>query len=150
MPTVGNYLPQDDKEDHVARSLTPGRVLYLLCDFTKPKKNKYLILAVPGEKSLLLVINSNIPRFVSRNPELLRSQVKISSSDHPFLDHDSYANCAEVKEVSRKDLVEQLLQDTSNIKGEISTEAKAEIVRVVKGARTVPAAYKKLIAEALE
>jgi hypothetical protein len=60
MPSLGDFFPQDDKEEYVNRNLKPGQILYLFSKFTNPPKEKYLVLACPGSTPLLFVINSRI------------------------------------------------------------------------------------------
>lgn len=46
---LGNIFPPEFIEDHINRSLIPGQVFYIFCDFTMPDpKNKYLVFLFAG------------------------------------------------------------------------------------------------------
>jgi len=82
MATLGDYLPHKEKGQYIEAHLKPGQILYLFCDFTTPPKEKYLVLACPGENPLLFIINSEIHPFIASRPEL--KNVK-SSYVHPII-----------------------------------------------------------------
>jgi hypothetical protein len=107
-------------------------------------------LSCPGETSLLFVINSSIPKFALKSPDLRSCQIELNASDYPFLEHDSYVNCVEVKSVSKAEIERQILQDIGRIKGELNATTKREIIRVVQTARTINARHKRLVIEALK
>ncbi len=56
----------------------------------------YIIAGVSGDKFCVcsVVINSKINQFILKRPKLLALQVEILKDDYPFLDHNSYINCA--------------------------------------------------------
>jgi len=90
----------------------------LVCDFTKPPKEKFIVLAAPDDPPLLLVVNSSIPPFISAKPHLAMCQVALVASDHAFLDHDSFVNCSEVIDsMSSSNLLDQLVADPARIRG---------------------------------
>ena len=150
MGKLGDFFPGHEKQKHVAGHLEPGQVLCLFCEFTTPQKDKYLVLACPGERSLFFVINSQIPEFAQARKALRSCQIKLSVSDYPFLDHDSYANCAEVRVVSKAEIERQLLNDVGRIKGKLNATTRKRIVKVVQSAKTISKEHKKLIVEALK
>ena len=150
MGKLGDLFPKSEKQKYIGRQLQPGQVLYLFSGFTSPPKEKFLVLACPGTKPLLFVINSKVHPFIANRPDLLRCQVKLSASDYDFLDHDSFINCGEVIDYFElKKVQEQVLADVGRIRGELNTVTKREIIRVVKGARTISKRHKKLIVNAL-
>lgn len=143
MTGLGPFFPEDMRRDHAVRHVTPGRVLYLACDFTKPPKEKFIVLVAPDDPPLLLVVNSSIPPFISANLHLAVCQVILMASDHAFLDHDSFVNCSEVIDsMSSSDLLGQLVVDPARIKGEVSAPARSRIVGAVRTARTVSPLHK--------
>lgn len=104
MATLGDYFPQKEKEQYIDEHLQPGQILYLFCDFTTPPKEKYLVLACPGQNPLLFMINSEIHPFITARPELSKCQIKLDASEYE-LDHDSYINCSKViDEFSEEDI----------------------------------------------
>ena len=151
MPSLGDFLPQLDKEEYIGRHLKPGQVLYLFSQFTRPPKEKYLVLACPGSTSLLFVINSRIHPFIAKRPELNQAQIKLSVSNYPFLEHDSFINCSEVIDAfDETDIKNQLLSDLGRIKGELNVDTKQAIIQVVQKAKTISKQHKTLIINALK
>jgi hypothetical protein len=147
---LGDYLPEEDRERYVDRSLKPGQVLYLFCEFTHPPKDKYVLLVCRTDPPMLFIVNSEIPRFVQARPELLASQVKLSPGDYPFLDHDLFLDCSNVINSLDEDAIRnQLLADLSRLKGELHQRTKAQIIEAVRRSRTVSEADRELIVHSL-
>ncbi|MEK8017112.1 MAG: hypothetical protein VSS75_009605 [Candidatus Parabeggiatoa sp.] len=73
-------------------SLNLGDVFYRWVNFESEPHNKYFILVAKKPKRFFF-INSSIPPFILRNPQLTAQQVEVPSTSHSFLSHDSYANC---------------------------------------------------------
>ncbi len=148
--TLGDLFPQDDKDDYINRHLKSGQVVYLFSRFTNPPKEKFLVIAYYGTKPLLFAINSRIHPFIANRPDLNRRQVKLQTVDYDFLDHDSYINCSEVIDSFDEDEIrQQILGELSRLKGKLTQVTKREIIRVVRGARTISRRNKKLIIRAL-
>ena len=151
MGRLGDFFPEREKQTYIAGQLKPGQVLYLFCRFTNPQKETYLVLACPGTRPLLLVVNSAIHPFIARQPDLLRCQAKLSVADYAFLEHDSYVNCAEVIDcLDESEIESQVLTDVGRIKGELTTASRRAIVQAVQSARTVSTRHKRLIADSLK
>jgi len=153
MGRLGDLFPEGERQEHVSRSRTSGRVLYLFCGFTSPPKEKYVVVVGfdAQQRPLLFIINSDIHPFIRRHPDLLNCQVRLSASDYGFLDHDSFADCSEViDDFDYQTINEQLILDTGRIKGELSEDTKKEIARVVQAARTIISEHKGLILKSLE
>jgi len=150
MGKLGDHFPPEQKQGYIDRHLVAGQVLYLFCHFTEPPKEKYLVLVCAGTEALLFVVNSSVPPFVRRRPELLRCQVHLSASDHPFLDHNSVINCAEVIRASNQlDIVAQIAADIGRIKGSLNETTKKQVVDAVRKARTISPADRRAIEDAL-
>jgi hypothetical protein len=151
MGRLAASFPEPARRKFIARNLTPGRVLYLHCGFTRPApKDKYLLLASYDTPPLLFVINSGISRYIQSKPHLLSCQVPLKVSDYSFLSHDSYVDCSEVINcIDKGELEDQLLASTERIKGEVDQATKSMIVKVVGGAKTVSPKHKRLILAAL-
>jgi hypothetical protein len=151
MGRLGDFFPEDDKQEYVDRQLKPGQILYLFCEFTNPPKDKYFVLVGFATLPMLFVINSTINPFVASQPHLRSCQVKLSAADYAFLRHDSYINCAEViGSLSQAQIRQQILADTARMKGELNVSTKQAILQVVQGASTITPHQKRLITEALE
>lgn len=149
--TLGNFFPQDEREDYVNRHLNPGQVVYLFSRFTNPHKEKYFVIAYYGRRPLLFAINSRIHPYIANRSDLSRCQVRLGAADYDFLNHDSYINCSEVIDFFDEDEIkQQILGELSRIKGELTQTAKREIVQAVKRARMISKWHKELIIQALE
>jgi hypothetical protein len=151
MSLVGGAFPEEKRREYAVRQLTAGRVLYLTCDFTKPPKDKFVVVAVADDPPLLLVINSKISPFVNARPYLLNVQVTLGAAEHEFLKHDSYLDCGQVIEsMGLEEIIRQLVGDLSRIKGELSIAAQAQVAGAVRRARTVSALHKRRICTVLK
>lgn len=126
--------------------LTPGNVLFLFCDFTTPAKQKFLILAAINPGLLFLMINSEINTFKQSKQELLDAQVKIDQASHPFLDHDSYADCSKViRHFNGEEVIRQFGSRLGSLRGKITNAVKAQIRAVVNDSRMLENRFKKAI-----
>ena len=151
MGRLGNSFPKTEKNEYVNRQLKGGQVLYLFCGFTNPRKEKYLVLACPGSKPLLFIINSRIHPFVAKHPHLLKCQVKLEASDYRFLHHDSFVDCSKVIDFFHDSQIRgQILDDISRVKGELSTNSKRKIIQAVQSAKTVSPKHKRKIISSLK
>jgi hypothetical protein len=149
MGRLGDYFPNGEKQEHLKRYLIAGQVLYLFCPFTHPHKEKYLVLACGGDMPLIFVINSQISAYIQKRG-LEQMQVLLRASEYAFLDHDSYVDCSNPRnDLSNADILKQILPDMSRVKGELNAASKAEIVRVVQGARAIAPIEKRMIVTAL-
>lgn len=150
MSVLGDYFPEEDREDNARKHIQPGQVLYLSCDFTTPPKEKYLLIIGQDSRVLMFVINSQINNFIAARQYMLNCQIQIFQKNYDFLNHDSYINCAEVVTAfSNQEIVNQIVDDMSRVKGEINAATKAEIIKVVDTAITISQRNKNLIISAL-
>jgi hypothetical protein len=76
----------------VPMSLSIGDVFYRWVDFETNPHHKFFILVAKRPKRFFF-INSDIPQFILRSPQLTNQQIEVPSTEHSFLSHDSYANC---------------------------------------------------------
>lgn len=152
MGRLGDFFPKRKKQEYIDRQLKPGQVLYLHCEFvTKSHQDKYLVLACSGTRPLLFIINSKIPPFIEKHPDLHRCQVKLFASDYSFLDHDSFVNCAEViSYFDESEIRQQVIEDVGRIKGELNTVTRKAIIKAVQNARSIAPRHKRLIIDSLK
>jgi hypothetical protein len=75
-----------------ALTLRAGVVLRRYDHVAEKTKRLVLILA-NAERSLAFFINSQPSAFIRAQPELLRRQVPMPQSMHPFMHHDSHIAC---------------------------------------------------------
>ena len=149
MPTLGDFFSEDKKREHIARSLKPGQIFYLFCNFTSPQKEKYLILICSEPKHLFFLINSEIHPFIKKRSELNQCQVSLKQNDHNFLDHDSFIDCIDVKEFHLEEIENQILVDMSRIKGTANQQVIDNIIAAVKTTKTIIPRHKKWILDSL-
>ncbi len=152
MTNIADRLPPDWRRRYSKQCVSPGSVLHLFCAFTAPHKNKFLALAflsADGD-TLMFVINSKVPWFVQNSPALLSCQIKMNSLDYPFLDHDSYIDCARARDAfAYEDIECQIVDDPTRIKGELTPNTKSEVLNAVRSACTLSRHHKRLIQAAL-
>ena len=151
MVTIADFLDPESRQEYVSGKLAPGRVLYLFSRFSNPAKDKYLVLVCLGPHALLLVINSRISQYVDQRQHLLSCQVSLRATDYGFLDHDSYIDCSKViTDFHEQTIRDQLLADTSRIKGELGPITKGLVLQAIRSARTISPLHKELIRNAFE
>lgn len=150
MGRLGDQFPESSRREYADREVAPGHVVYLFCDFTRPPKEKYLVVVAVHPRPLLFVINSRVPDFVASRPHLASCQVPIRASDHPFLAHDSFINCAEVIDcIDFEAVMAQVVADTRRIKGALTAATIQCVVTAVQGAKTISPKHKAEIVAAL-
>lgn len=149
---LGDSFPKEFLDEFIEKKeLSVGDVLYLHCDFTTPEKNKFMVVAC-CEPLLVLLINSNINQFISSREELLDCQVKISQSEHDFLDWDSFVNCVDAHAAFELDVVkEQLSLNYMEVyRGRVVDNCMSEIKRAVNSSPTMIRKHKRAIITELE
>jgi len=146
MPKIGDFFPEGERRESAARQLTAGRVLYLMCDFTHPPKNKFVVVAAPDDPPLLLVLNSKIHPYIIARPDLRDCQATLTAKEHDFLSRDSFLDCSRTYEsMSRETILWQLVGDVSRVKGELSATARIEVVEMIRRAKTISAVHRSRI-----
>ena len=144
-------FPRENRQEYLERTLHPGRIVYLFCDFTAPPKNKYLLLAHVGSPPLLFIINSSIPAFVREKHWLSSCQVKLAATDYECLSHDSHLDCSEViTAFDGQAMRNQLLADVRRLKESISADTKRQVLRAVTGAYTISGVHKSMVLNSLQ
>ena len=77
-------------------AIAPGAIF--LGSWADIDHEKFLIVAGVSEDRILVctvMINSEINQYIQKRPRMLSCQVELKSDDYGFLNHDSYANCAQ-------------------------------------------------------
>jgi hypothetical protein len=75
-----------------ALTLRAGAVLRRY-DHVAEKTKRLVLIAASAERSLAFFINTQPSPFICAQPELLRRQVQMPRSLHPFMQHDSHIAC---------------------------------------------------------
>lgn len=135
---LGEALSPDDKLHYIRKSIVPGRLLHLFCNFTTPPKNKFLAVVATAPELVLFVVNSEINPWLQARPDLRDRQVTIRQHNHAFLARDSYLNCTEaIRKIAMQEIEAQLLNDLTRIK-DMLAEGEREAVRyAVQNCRTL-------------
>jgi hypothetical protein len=69
------------------------------CNASDPPKDKFVVVVYKSNSNAYgFFINSEIPRFIQSNPDLLKSQLQITPQEYTFLRHISYIGCNDLKE----------------------------------------------------
>jgi len=147
---IGDFFPAEDKKRLFREQWQPGNIFHLFCDFTKPPKNKYLLLICVDPEPLFFIINSEINEYVRKNKHLLNCQVSLPQAEHDFLIRDSYIDCQGIIKNFNFEMVEkQIMQEMHKIKGSLSLGTKAQVIETVQFAKTLSAEEKSLILQAM-
>ena len=145
----GDIFPETDRCRYVEERFVPGAVLYLWCEFTEPAKEKYVVIAC-AEPLLLFVVNSCMSFLTENRPYLRKCQIGVNACDYKFLQHNSFIDCSEViASVELDELTDQLVDQTSRIKGILERSTIEQIIDAVRNAETISNAHKAAIEQAL-
>ena len=80
----------------------------------------------------------------------MRCQIPVVPSDYPFLDHDSFWACHEVKKLfSAEEIQDQLEANPARIEGEITLTTRDLILEIIKDSTMISPREKRWITEAL-
>jgi hypothetical protein len=146
---IGDSLSDEQREEFIRSRLVPGAVIYRRCDFTKPPKPKYLVIANVRSDTAVLVINTAINSFVQQKQHLLDCQVAIDSASHGFLDHDSYIDCTEPEYIDTALLLSELMNDLRGLKGNINDKVRGDIINAINDSYTISQAEINLLITSL-
>jgi hypothetical protein len=111
------------------------------CAHTKPPKSKYVVIVHYAEGYPMgFLINSQLPRWLQKKPYLLPCEASIIATEHPsFLKYDSYVDCSRLFPFNGWDF--------KCDKGNVSLQAKADILEAVRNCRVLEQKYKQAILE---
>ena len=117
----------------LANNLRVGAVLYQHCYFTTPPKNKYMVVVSIEPRLLVLLINSAVHQYYIDN-DLTQYHVPVLATEHPFLNHDSYASCVEAfSAFDYSDVRTEVIENYNNIfKGWLTDECLEDVYHAVK------------------
>jgi len=124
-----------------------GAILHLYCSFTRPPKDKFLIVVCLDPKPLLVFINSRINALVQSNPDLAQCQVLIDAENHAFLDYDSFIDCSDVCSFPIEHLEGQVEEQ---LKGTVSSGVLSGIGEVIQKSPLISPRQLSWIAQALK
>jgi hypothetical protein len=120
--------------------LSPGAVIKLQAqmDDGKLHEKRFVVVAV-DERTVTLVINSEIGPFLKARPALLACQASIRAETHDFMDHDSHVDCSRTRVYPTGEVITQLMDHRDWVLGRINGDLRDEIIASVKRAPTLSA-----------
>lgn len=146
MGLLAQGLPPAQRRKYVEGNLVPGCVIRIEVQFPQKKKPKFLVLVGDEDPDYwLFIVNSELHPYISGHPALLKCQVRLEAAEHEFLDRDSHMGCHQIWRLRREDVIRELVNDVSGLQGNLSEEAKAQMVAAVKYAPTLSNAEKAKI-----
>lgn len=146
----GSGVAKAKLDQKIQKRLIPGCVLRVLCDFTDPPKNKYLVIARVSTDTWVYVISSTPNQFIQSNPNLLACQVLIKANQHKFLAHNSYIDCSEPISIKTHEMERQLMKDPTRILGEVSQEVRLGIRNAIQTSAKTTMRMKEILLEAFK
>ena len=131
--------------------VSPGDIVHLYFRSITPQKHKLAVVACLSPRPGFFLINSRIPGYVTRRPELVAANVKIHSSEHRCLTHDSFINTAEMFGEYTSDDLNTALQSASAVRREsISARCQDRMLRAIRESRLLPQVKKDWVYAAFQ
>lgn len=145
---LGSAFPRGFVEAQIQRQLKPGTVIKMRQTMDDGLiHEKRFVIVVVNEFTVTFIINTAISAFLQFRPALLKCQVAMPVADHPFMSHDSHADCSRTRSYSTNEVVRDLATQPDWVLGTISAEFRASMVAAIKFSPTLSA---KEVAELCE
>lgn len=128
--------------------IVPGRFLRLFCSFTKPPKEKYVVVVATDPVCLGFLVNSRPTELQKSKRHLSDELIRIERADgYEFLTNPepSVLDCTFAADFELDELVAQITQDASRVLNHITDQTRARIVAVVKESMTLEGGIVKII-----
>lgn len=130
--------------------LVPGRIIRLFCSFTKPPKEKYVVLLTKNPFLVGFLINSHPTDFQQNRPHLLGELIKLTTKDYSFISHVCYIDCTTIADLDEEDVLAQIADDPARDLKMISEKTRCQIVSILTNSLTIESGLVKLILKNLE
>jgi|GEM_PF-793644 len=131
-------FPLSKQKQLIWDAIQPGSVIKLHCNFTKPPKEKRMVIVSTDPAIGIFLINSKISNFVLINKALLQSQIPLANKNYSFIEHDSYLDCKDIfKDFSYAEIEKTLRNDYSRFLGKIDNQLRDLIVNACLGSATL-------------
>jgi hypothetical protein len=149
--TLGSGFPIEFRRQQIARQLKAGAVVKLIkrMDDGALHEKRFVVVHV-DEYTVTCIINSNISAFLKNKPDMLRCQVAMHVASDPFMSHNSYIDCSRMRTYATTEVVNELVQKTDWILGNITTTLRDEMTAAIKFAPTLSSAEAAAICQSLE
>ena len=128
--------------------VVPGRILRLFCSFTNPPKEKFVVVVATNPFCLGFLINSNPTALQKAKKHLSDELIRVSSGDgYAFLTNPapSVLDCTFAADLELDEMLAQISQDASRVRGLISDSTRAKIIAVVEKSMTLEGGISKII-----
>jgi hypothetical protein len=140
------FMTKKKQENFIRENILPWQLIRLFCQFTKPPKNKLLLLLGIYSEPFFLMVNSKIHPYIETRAFLKSTQVLLKNSEHYFLAHDSYIDCREVYTTfSLNDVVTQVQSDSQRIRGFVNEETQEQVIAAIKASPVLEKQHKKIV-----
>jgi len=135
----------------LAANLRVGAVLHRHCTFTKPPKNKFLVVVSIHPRLLVLLINSEVNAFYIRKG-LDQYHVPVPAADHTFLNHDSFTDCIDSKAAfDFTSIRDEVIQNYNAIfKGWLTDNCLEQVYYAVKNNNVIIRGHQKEIIASIQ
>jgi hypothetical protein len=137
-PSVGDSFSLQHRQDFAKRGIQPRAVI--LCPFAgaqKKKDKRFVVIGISSSSDRVgvLIFNSNKPFIGDKRLEPLQKHFK--ARGNPYLDYDSYLNCAHLEIISYKVLFDELVAHPEHYLEKLSQTDFDMTCTDVANARTV-------------
>lgn len=145
--SLGDFFPEEFKEDFSDRQLKIGSVIRCKVRDTNPPKIKIFIVVGFTKDDVALgtvYINTELNNFIKRDHRLLSAQVKLDSNGREYLKHECFVDCSKIFKRSVAEVKSIIENDIEALAGELSPHDLITINRILQSTKTIAPAMKRL------
>ena len=138
--SFGSLFPDSIRKDFANRQIEPGSVFRIHINTTTPPKIKrFVVLAISGDSICVgcLFINSQINPNCFPTASLQALHLSLQTSQRDYLDHDSYLDCSDIKDMSLNELKDIVSKNPQQHIGKLSATDLETAREIVKNAPTI-------------
>ena len=146
MQSLGDFFPNELREQNAENNLTIGAVIRRYETSTTPPKIKRSIIIGFDTNSVILAyifINSEINPNLFPTEDSKNLHLELKVTDRPYLSHTSFADCSQLHEYSVDSLKALVTSDSSSHLGELSADDLSNILDKIKSAKTISNSKKR-------
>ena len=146
MTSLGNFFPDDLKDEFSRRNVKVGSILRLKVKDTIPPKIKIFIIigqTIEGFSLATLYVNTDINFNINFSQELIDLQIPISKDKYNFLNHNSFVDCSKLIIKERIEIEKILSQRPEAFVDDLSKEQIKYFREVVRNSITIKGKIKK-------
>lgn len=140
MSPLSDQFPDAFRQSYVDGKIVIGSVFKIFLPFTKPPKEKIIIIIGFEESKTYIgvtIINSHININVIRSEELKLYQYLLRKDSNVYLDHDSYADCLGIYPIKYQTIRELLLKNPKAYLGQVKPDDLQRIIDMILSAPTI-------------